>query len=627
MTKPEHRETGAGDGGDSWRALWADAREIPTYAALQALIRRRRRLMRTTLPPLNRASARIALLGGPTLDGFAEALALALEAAGVSGTYHVAPYGSYASEMLDPESGTVRFRPDVAVVVLTPRDLAEWPAWSAGRDAVRQRVDEACSRLLGLCEALNGRVGCDIVMTNFHALPERPLGAAGIRMPGEPNRFIAAVNTALADRAPTSVHLLDVAGLAAHHGVINWVDPRLWHHAKYPVSHACLPHFARGAAQMIAARFGCAAKCVVLDLDNTLWGGVVGDDGVEALCIGEGDAVGEAHLAFQRYLKALKDRGVMLAVCSKNEAEIACAPFDKRTEMLLCRSDFVAFVANWGPKSANIRDIARSLNIGLDAIVFVDDNPAERAEVRRALPDVRVVELSDDPAHYAALLDGTRWFETLSLSAEDASRTEMYSANREREALLSATTDYDSYLASLEQEAVIGSFEESQLDRIAQLVGKTNQFNLTTLRMSRDELRRAMDDPGCITLSGRLRDRFGDNGLVTVVLARGGGETLEIVLWLMSCRVLKRGMEQLVCNELVKAAREAGYARITGVYRPTPKNSLVRGHYPSLGFRPAGSGPDGETRWTLDIASYRPISVRIRHSGAVRGSPAVADFA
>ena len=303
-------------------------------------------------------------------------------------------------------------------------------------------------------------------------------------MPWDANTFVRGINASLARRAPAYVHLLDVDTLSAIHGVSNWFDARFWHHSKQPVSFACLVPFVRNLAGVIAAMYGRTAKCIVLDLDNTLWGGVVGDDGVENLRIGEGDAESEAFKTFQEYLRALKQRGIVLAVSSKNEEDNALAPFERLPEMVLKRADFVAFKANWRPKPEALEEIARELNIGLEAIVFVDDNPAERELVRRALPAVRVVELSSDPTDYPRLLDQSGWLETVRLTEEDQRKTEQYLENLQRGSLAAQHADYGAYLASLEQRADLRPFEPDTLDRVTQLINKTNQFNLTTRRMT-----------------------------------------------------------------------------------------------------------------------------------------------
>jgi len=327
--------------------------------------------------------------------------------------------------------------------------------------------------------------------------------------------------------------------------------------------------------------------------------------------IGEGDPVGEAFKAFQEYLLKLKERGVMLAVCSKNEETNALAAFEKRPEMPLKRDDFVAFKANWLPKPDNITAIAAELNIGVNGLVFVDDNPAEREHVRRCLPEIKVVELSEDPADYPRLLDEVGMFETTALSEEDQERTQKYQENALRVRLQESIADYGAYLASLQQRAVLRPFDEVQLDRITQLINKTNQFNLTTLRQSRSQLEALMEKAEVLTAYVRLADRFGDNGLISVFFGHMAGEELWIDEWLMSCRVLQRGVEQLLCNYVTEKGRVLGASSLHGVYIPTAANKLVCDHYRSLGFVTLGGEANGTSHWSLDLASYQPFNVEI----------------
>jgi FkbH-like protein len=608
---------------EAWRRLLLEARDACDYPAFQALGRARRKLVTQHPPPPQPANARIAMLSGATTSMLVEPLQLVLESLGVGCTIHTSPYNSFAREMLDPLSETVAFRPNVAVVVTTPASVPGWPSWNASEAEVDTAISEACEYWIRLCRSLHEHANCEIVLANFHPLPVRPLGTVGAKTPGEANRFLRGVNDALARRVPPYVHIHDVESLASFYGVYRWFDQRFWNHAKQPVSFECLVPYVRNVAQIIGALFGRSAKCVVLDLDNTLWGGNVGDDGPERLVLGEGHPQGEAFTAFQRYLLSLKQRGVMLAVCSKNEEKDALAPFVSRPEMVLKRSDFLAFYANWQPKSENLREIATSLNIGLDALVFVDDNPAEREEVRQALPDVRVVELSADPSDYPVLLDRAGWLDLVVLSAEDQARTSMYTANVAREEVISAAGSYAAYLDSLDQRAVVGPFDERHLDRITQLTNKTSQFNLTTRRMTRSELAALMTSPIHLTDYVQLADRFGDNGLISVFAARGDGPDLWIELWLMSCRVFGRGVERLVCNRMVALAKEAGYRTLHGIYLPTAKNGVVRELYGTLGFAPCESVGGGD-HWALELDAFQPFETSIRvvedHNAERKGS-------
>ncbi len=601
---------GEGRRDEAWDRLFRLAREAADYAVVQSLCRARRTLLALGPAPPQPVRIRLAVLGGATTTMLEEPLQLLLHAAGVDATLHASAYGTFAAEMIEPTSATAAFRPDVAVVITTPANLPSWPAWNASTGAADAVADEVGEYWLGLCRSLHEHARCDVVLGNFHPLPVRPYATAGAKLAGEPNRFLRAVNEHLARRAPPYVHLMDVAALAALHGVDRWFDARYWYHAKQPVSFECLVPYARELAHLLAALYGRSAKCVVVDLDNTLWGGVVGDDGADGLLLGEGDPVGEAFTAFQRYLRRLKDRGLLLAVASKNDEAQALAPFARRPEMVLRRDDFAAFVADWRPKSRQLRQIATALNVGLEALVFVDDNPAEREQVRQALPEVRVVELGDDPAGYPAAVDRSGWLEQVAVSAEDTARTALYEADTARAVVRSSLGDYDAYLRSLEQRATVAPFEERHLDRISQLTNKTNQFNLTTRRLTRSDLAAMMASPNHLTASVCLADRFGDNGLISVIAARGVGPDLWIDLWLMSCRVLKRGVEQLICNHLVERAKAAGYRTLHGVYLPTERNGMVKDLYGELGF--GRCGPiDGGDHWSVEVAAYRPAATTI----------------
>lgn len=600
----------AGRTDEAWTVLLRQARDVTDASAMMTLARQRRRLLSVSAPPKASATVRIALMGGATTSLLEDPLQLALQVLGLDSALYAAPYNTTVRQMLDPASETVAFRPDVAVVVNTPASIADWPDPHASRQEVARMIDAVCDHWAGLCESLHARTNCEIVLDNFHALPLRALGAAGARLAGDPNRFIDGVNAALADRLPAYVHIHDVAGLSALHGVYRWFDARFWHQGKHPVSFECLLPYVRSAAGIIGALRGRSAKCLVVDLDNTLWGGVVGDEGPEALLIGPGEPLGEAFQAFQRYLLDLRNRGVLLAVCSKNDESAALAPFARRKEMVLRRDDFSAFVANWEPKSDGLRRIAAELNLGVDSLVFADDNPAEREQVRQGVPEVRVVELGPDPSEYPLAVDRTGWFETVAISEEDRRRSAMYQENAAREELRGASLDYTGYLRSLEMRARIAPFDHATLDRVAQLTGKTNQFNLTTLRLSRSELETMMLSPDCLTATVQLEDRFGDNGLISVFAARAERDELWIDLWLMSCRVLNRGVEHLLRNHVVERAREAGYAVLHGVYRPTARNQLVKDLYPSLGFV-AGPSIDGGEHWVLDVATAEPLPTTV----------------
>jgi FkbH-like protein len=358
-------------------------------------------------------------------------------------------------------------------------------------------------------------------------------------------------------------------------------------------------------ARIIGAQRGQSKKCLVLDLDNTLWGGVIGDDGIEGIILGNGSAVGEAHIALQRYVKLLNERGVILAICSKNDLAIAEAAFQNHPEMILRRSDIAAFVANWNDKAENLKAIAEQLNIGLDSLVFVDDNPAERARVRNSLPMVGVPELPSDPALYVRCLADGGYFEAVAFTADDRQRAEQYAKNAQRESLRHAVQGMDEYLRALDMSIAFGDITPLELGRVAQLINKTNQFNPTTKRCTVEELTEIASMPDNIALRFRLVDRFGDNGLVSAMILRPAPDdagVLDIYLWVMSCRVFGRPVEFETMNIAVEAARRRGVRAIRAEYVPSKKNGVVADLYKSLGFSRVST--EGTSQWTINVAEY-----------------------
>jgi FkbH-like protein len=420
----------------------------------------------------------------------------------------------------------------------------------------------------------------------------------------------------LADEKGT--HVLAVDTLAARDGITEWHDEGLWHRSKQDIHPRVLHVYGDEVGRLLAAIRGRSYKCLVLDLDNTLWGGVIGDDGLAGIAIGQGSATGEAHLAFQRYALELSRRGVLLAVCSKNDEANALEAFDRHPEMLLRRKHISCFVANWDDKASNLRQIARRLNIGTDSLVLADDNPFERNLVRQELPEVAVPELPEDPAGFAACLAAAGYFEALSITNEDQERVNQYRANTEREQLRESTTDMAGFLQSLRMELHCGPFDPIGLQRIVQLINKTNQFNLLTRRYTDTEVQAVMADPAALHLQFRLQDRFGDNGVIAIVIGKLDAERkLVIDTWLMSCRVLGRQVEAATLNVVAKRASAMGATALIGSFRPTPKNAMVRDHYPKLGFDELRQ-QDGETRWVLPLDRFRaaPVSMTI-----IEGSP------
>ena len=362
--------------------------------------------------------------------------------------------------------------------------------------------------------------------------------------------------------------------------------------------------------RLLGAARGKARKCLVLDLDNTLWGGVIGDDGLTGIVLGNGSPLGEAYLKVQQTALALRERGVVLAVSSKNDDHIARGPFRAHPEMILKEQHVAVFQANWQDKASNLKAIAQTLNIGVDSLVLLDDNPVERAQVREALPEVAVPELPDDPAFYAQTLLAAGYFEAVAFTAEDRERANQYQSNAERAQALGAATDLSSYLTSLQMRAIFSPFDSVGRQRITQLINKSNQFNLTTRRYTESEVLAFEEASSGLTLQVRLIDRFGDNGMISVVVCRADGADWLIDTWLMSCRVLNRSLEQTMLNHLVSRAREAGARALIGEYLRTDRNGMVKDHYARLGFTPL-EVEDHRSLWRLEIDSFVPVGTPI----------------
>jgi len=543
---------------------------------------------------------KLGVIGTGTLDLLAPLLVASAARHGFALTVVQAPYGQVTQEAFDPDSTINAARPDAVLIALDHRGF-DMPAEAGDVGAEREAISAAITYLGALREAIRRNSGAICIVQTVAPGPDRLFGSFDAIQPGTARRQSARLNEAIADSiAGTPDLLLDVASLAETVGLAAWHSPAQWNLAKLPCDASCLPTYAEHVARLVGAARGRSRKCLILDLDNTLWGGVIGDDGLTGIRLAQGDATGEAHLELQRWALALRRRGIVLAVCSKNEDETARIPFRSHPEMLLREDHIAVFQANWNDKATNIVAIAAELSLGLDAMVFVDDNPAERALVRRMLPDVAVPELPEDPALYTRTVAAGGYFEAIAFSQEDRARAEMYQSNARRVALQKQAGDIEAWLASLQMEIGFAPFDAVGRARIAQLINKSNQFNLTTRRYGEAEVEAAERDPDVFTLQVRLADTLGDNGMISVVICRPDEPgAWKIDTWLMSCRVLGRRVEHAVLREILAAAREAGMAQVIGVYRPTGRNGLVRDHYRKLGFTLIREEEDSATMWSM----------------------------
>ncbi len=559
---------------------------------------------------------RLALLASGTVDHLLPGIRVGGLRHGLRIAAHAGGYGQYRQELLDP-GGLAAFRPDAVLLALAARDFLGAVPLAAPAAAADAAVAAAVADLRALWARARG-LGALVVQQTFLDLEPPLFGGLDAGVPGAPARLVQRLNAAVAEAAVAEgVLLLDLARVAARDGLDAWHDPGRWLQAKMEITPQAGPLYGELVARLLAAARGKSRKVLVLDLDNTLWGGVIGDDGLAGIVLGQGSGVGEAHLGLQAYAKRLNERGIVLAVCSKNEPAIAEAAFD-HPEMLLKRADFAAFVANWTDKATNLRAIARALNLGLDSLVFVDDNPVEREQVRSALPEVAVPELPPDPATYVRTLAEAGYFEAVAFTAEDRDRAGQYAANLERESLAAAAGDMEAFLGALAMTVEAGPVTALNLARVTQLINKTNQFNTTTLRRTEAEVAALADDPRALTLQFRLLDKFGDNGIVSVMLLEPagdegdeGGDALELVNWVMSCRVFGRQLEEEALNILAETARARGVSEIRARLVPTEKNGVIADLFPRLGFAPAGEG-----RWTLSLAAHDARATRIRRKEA-----------
>jgi FkbH-like protein len=600
-------------GPEAWPALVGLANSRLDLLRTERVSRALRRLCGSEIPlTLAAPPIRLAVIGSSTLEHLTPGLRAACLRRNLWVDVYTGDYGQYAQELNNPASGLHAFAPTVVLFAVDARHLVQFATQASDFAAADVELDATVERLRRNWAIARG-LGAQVIQQT--AMPVLPglVGSNEQRLAWSPRRLVREINARIARAADQDgVDIVSMEDAIERDGLAAWHDVALWHRAKQEIHPSAAHVYGDLVARLIGARLGRSSKCLVLDLDNTLWGGVIGDDGLHGIVLGQGSVAGEAHVALQNYAKALARRGVILAVCSKNDKANALEPFDSHPDMILRRSDVACFIANWRDKPGNLREIAQRLNIGLDALTFVDDNPFERNIVRRELPMVNVPELPDDAVGYVDCLAAAGYFEAVAITADDMQRAEQYQANVRRESARSET-DMEGYLESLNMQLLWRPFDKVGLQRIVQLVNKSNQFNLTTRRYSEPEAEALIGDGQAVALQLRLLDAFGDNGMIAVVI---GGfvapGVLEIDTWLMSCRVLGRQVEEGTLNVVIEQARALAAHTLRGVYRPTAKNQMVAQHYAKLGFAADGEGEGGETFWRLDIDGYAPKNTALR---------------
>ena len=598
-----------------WQAAMMLANARLDFTRTNALDQALRQRLPDGPPATGTRPVRLAILGTSTLAH----LHAAIRVAGLRRNIPVATYennyGQHLQELLNSVSALHAFQPDAVLFAFDAHELTHGLHAAMSAADAETALADVLTRIEHAWTLARRSFACPILHQTVLDVFPAVLGSNEHRLPGSRSAFCARLNHALRPLADThGVDLVALDDAARRDGLAAWHDPALWHRSKQEVSPGCAPTYGELVARLIAARQGRSAKCLVLDLDNTLWGGVIGDDGLDGIILGQGSPLGEGFAAVQAYAKNLAARGIILAVSSKNDEARALEPFEKHPEMILRRADIASFRANWQDKAANIRAVAQDLNIGLDSLVFLDDNPFERNLVREFLPMVAVPELpDDDPAGWPALLSDAGYFESLGLTPEDLERTAQYQQNTARDALRSAASDLDGYLRALDMHMVWDEFDSVGRNRIVQLINKTNQFNLTTRRHTEADVDAIMADPRAFGLQIRLLDRFGDNGIIAIVIGKPAEPgIIELDTWLMSCRVLGRGVERATLNLAAAQAIALGATTLRGCYIPTAKNAMVRDHYTNLGFTPAEAAPDGTTTATLDLTGFTPTPTFIQ---------------
>lgn len=572
----------------------------------RAILRNKRELKKALL---NDGTARIkkniAVLGGSTADHVVSMLRLFLLNNGIEPHFYKSEYNKFYEDAVFGSPELEAFKPDIVFIHTTSRNLSLMPERvNTTAEEAERLLDEQFAVFSQVWQGIDQRFGCPIVQNNFELPLFRRTGNFDCYSPSGQAAFINRMNVRLADYARThsNFYINDINYLSAAIGLEKWHDAEAWYLYKYAMSTSVIPDLAYSAACIIKSIYGRNHKVIDLDLDNTLWGGVVGDDGVDGIEIGQETPVGQSYSEFQSFIRGYKDYGVLLAVCSKNDEENALAGL-RHPCSVLGPDDFVSIKANWESKDSNIQASADELGLLADSFVFIDDNPAECAIIEAQLPQVQTVCLTSvGDAMYALSRGG--FFEVTSVSEDDLKRSRMYAENAQRAAQQKKFSSYSDYLESLQMYAKITDFEPVYRQRITQLTNKSNQFNLTTKRFTESEIEEVSGSPDHIRLCGRLTDKFGDNGIVSIVIARCEGGDAHIELWLMSCRVLKRDMELAMLDELVAKCRERGISQIFGYYYKTPKNSMVAGLYESFGFEPVEKSENGDSVWVLPTEGY-----------------------
>jgi len=534
---------------------------------------------------------KIAVLASYTTHHLVNVLKLFLYQRRISPVFYEGEYNGIAMELMNSDSYLYDFKPDIILLLTYHTDIREYPRLFVSDTEIECWIKGKVDYYKKLWEYTTSIPACQVFQTLFVSPVYRTLGNMEANYLFSPSICLNSLNMELTRQKPANVSFIDMEYFASYFGKRRWFDEANYYLSKQGFSFDAFGMVCYAFSRIISSLSGNVKKCLALDLDNTLWGGVIGDDGLEGINVNPSDAVGESFLAFQQYLKKLKERGVILAVCSKNDENIAKLPFQNHPDMILSLDDIACFVANWNDKPGNIREIANQLNIGIDSIVFFDDNPFERDIVRQFIPEVEVIDVPEDPALFVDALDKAMCFEWNQLTEEDLSRSDSYTTDRKRSELCSHIIDYNSYLQALNMKANIANVTSMELARFSQLINKSNQFNLRTKRYTKAAISHMVERKGDYKLLHiSLEDKFGKYGIISCIIVKKIEKIALIDTWVMSCRVLKRGVENAAFNSICDVARKWNCDWVVGEYLPTKKNQMVSGLYQELGFEKAQDG-------------------------------------
>lgn len=555
---------------------------------------------------------KIAVLGGSTTSEIIDILELFLLNSGIKPEFYESDYGQFWYDAVYQNEKLIHFHPDIVYIHTSNRNIKKYPSITDNKEDIEQAIEAEYQFYKNIWDTLYSKIGCIIIQNNFEMPFYRCLGnSEACDMHGKIN-FLNKINEKFYEyyNQNTYFYINDINYLSATYGLEKWSKPLDWYLYKYSLDASAIPTLAHNIANIIKSIYGKNKKSLIVDLDNTLWGGVVGDDGINHIQIGQETPMGQAYFEFQSYLKELKNLGVILNINSKNDFDVASSGLNE-SDSILKMSDFVSTQINWDSKDNNTRKIIDELNISEDSFVFIDDNPAERELVKRSFPNI-AVPVMDSVEKYINIIDKSGYFEFRSVVQDDIERTEMYKSNLQRQKMKEKYLNYDEYLESLEMEAEIGKFSDKYLSRITQLINKTNQFNLTTMRLTESEVRKVACSEKAICIYGKLKDKYGDNGLISAVIGEICEDSLDITLWIMSCRVFNRRMEYLMMDTIVNMAKEYKLSYIIGRYRKTDRNCIVKDFYGNCGYKKMEEDADGNIVWRLSIESYKVQNKCIR---------------